>query len=149
MILTQHQLKILPNLSRATLQRQALLRLVLELACSLGLTYRWCFPLSTTFCKAQQFFTLRTHEGLSTFVETMPIPVPIWLQFLPLHLGRSRGRNPQPLLDHRGTGDALKSLPQRGHASHERNTLSAFTFSPSCFALRCHTCLPTLLYPGD
>lgn len=46
-------LKILPDLYSATLQRQALLCSLLDLARSLDFTYQWGFPLSVTFLKDQ------------------------------------------------------------------------------------------------
>lgn len=49
---------ILPDLSKATLQHRAILKPVLEVARQSGITYRWGFPISLTFKKAQQFFTL-------------------------------------------------------------------------------------------
>lgn len=42
-------IKILPDLSRATLQRRAQLRPVLDLARRKGCTYRWGYPLAVTF----------------------------------------------------------------------------------------------------
>lgn len=42
---------ILPDLSRATLRRRAMLRPVLDLAKQKGFTYRWVYPLAVTFRK--------------------------------------------------------------------------------------------------
>lgn len=56
--------KILPDLSRATLQCQALLRPLLELASGLNVTYRWGVHLSDTFRKNQQSFPLCVPESL-------------------------------------------------------------------------------------
>lgn len=72
-------IKILPDLSRATLQHQALLRPVLELARQLCLTYRWGFPLTVTFRRDLRYFTLRMPEDLPAlfvFMETAPVAVP-------------------------------------------------------------------------
>lgn len=43
---------ILPDLSKSTLQRRALLKPVLEVARNAGTTYRWSFPISVIFRKA-------------------------------------------------------------------------------------------------
>lgn len=45
--------KILPDISRATLQRRAILRPILDLAKRHDCTYRWGYPLTFTFRKAQ------------------------------------------------------------------------------------------------
>ncbi|XP_077319612.1 uncharacterized protein LOC143942237 [Lithobates pipiens] len=73
--------KVLPDLSRATLQRRALLRLALELSRRRGCTYRWGYPLAVTFRRENGFFTLRTPEDLPAFFLFLgvdPIPVPNW-----------------------------------------------------------------------
>lgn len=78
--------KILPDLSRATLQRRARLRPLLDLAREKGCTYRWGYPLSVTFRKESASFTLRTPADLPdlfSFLEAAPIQVPNWLQLLP------------------------------------------------------------------
>lgn len=46
-------IKVLPDLSRATLQRRAMLRPLLDLARRKNGTYRWGYPLSVTFRKDQ------------------------------------------------------------------------------------------------
>lgn len=78
--------KILPDVSRATLQRRATLRQVLELAHRQDATYRWGYPLSVIFRRNQRSFTLRSPSdlpGLLTFLEADPIRIPNWLMFLP------------------------------------------------------------------
>lgn len=52
-------LKILPDLSRATLYCRAMLRPLLDLARRSGITYRWRYPLAITFRKLNSSFTLR------------------------------------------------------------------------------------------
>lgn len=87
-------LKILPDLSRATLQRRALLKPVLEVARQAGITYRWGFLISVTFKKAQQSFSLRTPAellALFVFMEVDPIDVPDWLQLLQHFVPRPGG----------------------------------------------------------
>lgn len=86
------QARILPDLSRATLKRRALLRPLLELVKQKGLTYRWGYPLSVLFRKDTSSFTLQRTEDLPAlfrFMDTEPIQVPYWLQFLPHPQGRS------------------------------------------------------------
>lgn len=78
-------IKILLDLSRATLQHRAMLRPVLELARQLNITYRWGFPLSATFHRDHCSFNLRTPNDLPAlfwFMETDPFPVQNWLMFL-------------------------------------------------------------------
>lgn len=74
--------KILPDLSRATLQRRAILKPPLDLAKRKGATYRWGYPLSATFRKNQRSFTLRKPDALPalfTFLDAEPIEIPNWL----------------------------------------------------------------------
>lgn len=102
--------KTLPDLSRETLQRRALLHPVLDLARQLGITYRLGFPLSAMFKKDQWSFTLHTPgdlPALFTFMETDPISVPNWLLFLL-----------QP------TGRLGSSAPRRIHMTSKRHMLS-------------------------
>lgn len=76
--------KILPDLSRATLQRRAIMKPLLDLARRKGATYRWGYPLSATFRKDQRSFTLRKPDALPalfTFLDAEPIAV--WLGPLP------------------------------------------------------------------
>lgn len=87
-------LQIMPDLSRATLQRRAMLKPVLELAQHAGITYRWGYPISVTFKKRSQFFTLRSPmelPALFDFLETDPVTVPDWLQLLPRFTQRGGG----------------------------------------------------------
>lgn len=58
------QVRILPDLSRATLKLRAMLRPVLDLAKQRGLTYRWGYPLAVTFRKDTTAFTLQTAADL-------------------------------------------------------------------------------------
>lgn len=79
-------IKILPDLSRATLQRRAILKPLMDLARRKGATYRWGYPLSVTFRKDQRSFTLRKPDALPAlfdFLDTDPIEVPNWLGPLP------------------------------------------------------------------
>ena len=85
--------KILPDLSRATLQRRACLRPLLDLAREKGATYRWGYPLAVTFRKSAASFTLRAPAELPElfiFLETTSIQVPNWL--LPITYTGNRGR---------------------------------------------------------
>lgn len=118
------QIKILPDISRATLFRRALLRPLLDLANALGFTYRWGFTLSVSFRKAAASFTLRSRDNLKacfSFMDTAPIDVPDWLQLLP-HLavrrqqpttGRPKSHSSQPRVypinDRQETGTATAS----------------------------------------
>lgn len=84
-------LTILPDISRATLQRRALLKSLLDLARRHNATYRWGFPLSVTFRKDQRSFLLRTPDSLPAlfaFLSVEPVEVPDWLGLLPRFQGR-------------------------------------------------------------
>lgn len=65
--------KILPDVPRATLQRRATLRPVLELARRHDATYRWGYPLSVLFRRGHRSFTLR---------ETCSVCLSSWMQIL-------------------------------------------------------------------
>lgn len=84
-------IQILPDLSRATLQRRAMLKPVLELTRNLGCTYRWGYPLAVIFRTDRASFTLRTTADLPAlfdFLGTEPIQVPNWLLKIPRPTGR-------------------------------------------------------------
>lgn len=86
------EVKILPDLSRATPQRRAMLRPLLDVARRLNVIYRWGFPLLATFRKEQRSFTLRNPgdlPALFTFLDSDPVPIPNWLMFLPWPVGRA------------------------------------------------------------
>lgn len=86
------RVQILPDISRATLQRRAMLRPALEAARQQGCTYRWGYPLAVTFRSNQAAFTLRTPSDLPaffTFLGTDPVPVPNWLMKITRPAGRS------------------------------------------------------------
>lgn len=90
------RITILPDISRATLRRRAMLRPVLDLAKQLGFTYRWGYPLSVTFRKEGTAYTLMTPAdlpGLFRFLGAEPVSVPNWLQILPRTIGRSGPSN--------------------------------------------------------
>lgn len=101
-------MRILPDLSRATLKRRAMLHPVLDLAKQRGLTYRWGYPLAVTFRKDISAFTLQTAADLLAifrFREAEPIPVPDWLQIIPRPArcsGVSALRGPLPPPHQRG-----------------------------------------------
>lgn len=79
-------IKILPDLSRATLQCRARLRHVLDLARNRGSTYRWGYLLVVTFRRTSSSFTLCTPADLPdpfAFLDVEPIQVPNWLQIIP------------------------------------------------------------------
>lgn len=83
-------IKILPDLTRATLQRKDLLRPILDLATQRGCTYRWGYPLVVTIREAMASFTLRTSTDLPalfTFLESDPVQVLDWLAILPRQMG--------------------------------------------------------------
>lgn len=110
-------LTILPDVSRATLQRRALLKPLLEVARRHDATYRWGFPLSVTFRKNQRSFMLRFPDALPAlfeFLSAEPIEVPDWLGFIP----RSQGR--------RSNFTTSSGLPPR----HPRNRRRSRATSP-------------------
>lgn len=64
---------------------------VLDLARQKGLTYRWGFPVSVSFCGESGIFNLQSTADLPALFEFLvvdPIPVPVWLQLLPRLFGR-------------------------------------------------------------
>lgn len=72
-------IQIMPDLSRATLQRRAMLKPVLELAQHAVITYHWGFPIAVTFWKQSQFFTLRSPAELPALFDVLeadPVDVP-------------------------------------------------------------------------
>lgn len=90
-------LKLLPDISRATLYHRALLRPLLDLARNKGVTYRWGFPLLVMFRRDSDYFTLKTPADLEAcfaFLETAPIEVPDWLQLLLRPAGHQRMLRP-------------------------------------------------------
>lgn len=73
------QIWILPDLSRATLRRRAMLRPLLDLAKQTGHTYRWGYPLAVTLRKDTTAFTLQSAADLPAlyrFLGAEPIQVP-------------------------------------------------------------------------
>lgn len=101
-------IKILPDISRPTLIRRAMLKPLLDLARRCNATYRWGFPLSVTFHREQRSFLLRSPENLPAlfdFLDTEPIPVPNWLDYLhraPGRLHEARDQAPRPQRSRRG-----------------------------------------------
>lgn len=102
-------IKVLPDLSRATLQRRAMLRPLLDLARWMDASYCWGYPLSVTFRKDQKFSTFRVPESLLAlfiFLGAAPIPLPNWLVLLPRYSGRPNqsmqggGFSPRPQRNH-------------------------------------------------
>lgn len=96
-------IKLMPDLSRATLYRRALLHSLLDLARRAGATYRWGYPLYVTFHKPNSSFTLRSQldlPALFAFLDVDPIQVPNWLLLLPRPSYRrataSRGASASP-----------------------------------------------------
>lgn len=82
--LDEVQIRILPDLFRATLQRRALLRPILVLAKQRGCTYRWGYPLAVTFRRDMTSFTLHTPAELPALFNYLEAdPIPDWLQILP------------------------------------------------------------------
>lgn len=80
------RIKILPDLSKATLQPRALLRPVLNRIRQLGYTYCWRLPFAVTVRNNSSSFTLSLQTnlpGLFNFLEIEPFPVPDWRQILP------------------------------------------------------------------
>lgn len=78
-------LTILPDISRATLQRRAILKPLLDLARRHNATYRWGFPLSVTFRKDQRSFTLRSPDSLTALFVFLAAD---WLGYIPRFQGR-------------------------------------------------------------
>lgn len=89
------EIKILPDLSRATLQRRAVLRPLLNVIRSKGCTYRWGYPFHLIVRKGAQSFALQHVEDipqLFEFLETDPIAVSDWLAPVPLPPPQQRQR---------------------------------------------------------
>ena len=85
------RIQILPDLSRATLQRRAMLRPMLDKVKQAGGTYRWGYPIAVIIKKNTQSFHLQQPlelPELFKFMEMEEIEVQNWLQHLP---GLSRG----------------------------------------------------------
>lgn len=141
--------KILPDISRAIVQRWALLHPVLDLAHQLGITYCWGFPLSATFFRDQQSFTLCTPEDLPplfAFMESDPIPVSKWLISLPQPVvWASRHPAEIPRLDCRGHSGVPECHPQRVYASHNQLYSPLNTRFPPCSHSTWHAFLICLL----
>lgn len=111
----ESRVRILPDLSRATLKRRAMLRPLLDLAKQKGFTYRWGYPLSVTFRNDTAAFTLQTATDLPElfrFFDAPPISVPDWLQILPRPIGRS------------GPSAARGPLPPRQRGRRRRRSAS-------------------------
>lgn len=69
------QVKILSDVSRATLQCRALLRPVLDRVRQMGHTYHWGFPISVTIQKGSFSFTLRLQTALQDFFSFLDIEI--------------------------------------------------------------------------
>ena len=85
------RIQILPDLSRATLQRRAMLRTVLDRVKQAGGTYRWGYPIAVIIKRNSQTFHLQQPLELPEmfkFMDIEEIEIPNWLQHLP---GISRG----------------------------------------------------------
>lgn len=116
------QIRITPNLSRATMHRRALLRHLLDPYKQTGHTYRWGYPLAVTFRKDTNAFTLQTAADLPSlfrFMGAEPKKVPDWLQFLPRQSGCSGRRYSEvPCHPARREVDGGAILPgEKRHAS--------------------------------
>lgn len=86
MILNGALIKILPDLSRATLQRRACLHPVQDLAKDQGCTYRWGYPVVVKFRRESSSFTIHTPADLPrlfTFLDVAPIQITNWLSLIP------------------------------------------------------------------
>lgn len=114
--------RILPDLSKATLQRRALLKPLLEAARNAGITYRWGFPIAVTFKRNQHSFTLRSPADLPAlfvFMGIDPIEVPDWLQSLqrtvyrPGPVSRWRSCSPRPQRNHRRSRYTSAEAPRK------------------------------------
>lgn len=104
--------QILPDISRATLQRRAMLKPALEAARSRGCTYRWGYPLAVIVRSDDSSFTLRSPADLPaffTFLGSDPVQVPNWLMKIPRPTGRT-GLNPSRPIQ------ANRSRSQRGRS---------------------------------
>lgn len=104
-------LKILPAVLRASLQRRAMMKPLLDLARRSNYKYRWGYPLVVTFRRDQRSFTLRTPESLPAlfqFLEVEPFEVLDWL-------------GPLLRLPHRpGTASSSGRPPHRPQQSQRR-----------------------------
>lgn len=82
---------ILPDLSRATLQKWAILRPLLMAIKTAGYSYKWGFPSHVIILKGDAVFVLRYPtelQQLFDFLKTQPVMVLDWLAPLPFQLGR-------------------------------------------------------------
>lgn len=103
------ELRIFPDVSRATLQRRAMLKPLLERLQWAVLQYRWGFPLQLTMRKERASFILRHHADLPDlflFLNMEPFHIPDWLKQLP---SRDFRQAPQAL----GTGLPRRSSRRR------------------------------------
>lgn len=77
------ELLIYQDVSRATLQRRAMLKPLLERLWRAALPSRWGFLLQLTVRKERAFFTLRRHADLPDlflFLNMEPFHIPDWLK---------------------------------------------------------------------
>ena len=65
------RIQILPDLSRATLQRRAMLRLVLDKIKQAGGTYRWGYPIAVIIKRNTQTFHLQQPRELPEMFKFM------------------------------------------------------------------------------
>lgn len=73
------QVKILPDVTRATIQSRVFLRPVLDRVRQTGHTYRWRFPISVMIWKGSSSFMLRSQTDLPdlfSFLNIKPLPGP-------------------------------------------------------------------------
>lgn len=86
--------KILPDLSRATLQRRTLLRPLLDALRAQGNTYCWGYPFHLLICRGDNTFALYGPEDLPRlfkFLDMAPIDIPNWMANIPPPAHRTHG----------------------------------------------------------
>lgn len=95
-------IKILPDLSRAALQRRTLLQPLLDPLRAQGNTYRWGYPFHLLVHRGDATFTLYGPEDLPhlfEFLDMAPIEVPNWMTQIPPPARRFRGPRGQRARD--------------------------------------------------
>lgn len=103
------EITVLPDLSRATLQRHAILRPLLGAIKAAGLTYRWGYPFHLVVRKGNTSFAVYDKEDLPSLFEYAgmdPLEVPNWLA--PFYLPAVVTGDREP----RGAGTAFPADPE-------------------------------------
>lgn len=112
-------MKILPDLSRATLQRRAMLRPLLHNIRKLGGTYRWGYPIALIVRKGSSSFVLQHPADLPelfSFLEIETFAIPNWLQPIlrPMKRSVTLGAAEEPLPQATGRSGGPGGISQSG-----------------------------------